>query len=65
MLQSCGCRMFPFLSDLLRWFGQGLPTTAVRPTPSCLSGDYADHRVRIRFQPGLDVIGRSFYLQIS
>ena len=32
MLQSCGCRMFPFLSDLLRWFGQGLPTTAVRPT---------------------------------
>src|SRR5271157_1253151 len=29
MLQSCGCRLFSFLSDLLRWFGQGLLTTAV------------------------------------
>ncbi len=24
MLQSYGLRMFSFLSDLLRWFGQGL-----------------------------------------
>ena len=32
MLQGCGCRMFSFLSDLLRWFGQWFPDPAVRPT---------------------------------
>ena len=32
MLQSCGCRMFSFLSDLLRWFGQWSSDPAVRPT---------------------------------
>ena len=29
---GCGCRMFSFLSDLLRWFGQWSPDPAVRPT---------------------------------